>query len=258
MYPELFHIGSFTVYSYGFFIIVGVFFSFIFMYRNRDSLSISVDKISELYLFCFATVFVGGKLFFFLEKPSFYISQPSEILSNIGQGFVFYGSFLVTIPTLIWWFKRNKINVNLGFDYLAISGSIVHGFGKIGCFLAGCCHGIVCNPKWGVVFTSPLSMADPLNVPVYPVQLWDASVILSISVFLIFYRSKKKFNGELFLIYAIVYSIARFFTELYRGDVSRGYLIDNLLTHSQAIAIIIILCSVFYYLKQINKVKKVK
>jgi len=253
MYPELFHIGSLTIYSYGFFIIFGVLLSFLYLYKNKQEFGLSVDKISEFFLYCFGSVFVGGKLFYFLERPLYYLKNIGEFFTDFGQGFVFYGSFLVTIPVLIWWFRRNKIPVLYAFDFTAVCGALVHGIGKIGCFMAGCCHGIQCDSKWGVVFSNPNSSAFPLNVPVYPVQLWDATVILLIAGLLILFRSKKQFDGQMFLIYAMVYSVTRFFTEYYRGDDSRGFVIKNHLSYGQFVAILVILTCSYFYIRLYRK-----
>jgi len=255
MYPELFHIGNFVVFSYGFFIMLGVLMAFLFFYFKRKKINLSIDDISELFLWCFASVFVGGKLFYYLEKPMYFLSNPSEMVKNLGQGFVFYGSFLVTIPVLVWWFRKHKISVAVGFDYIAIAGALVHGFGKIGCFMAGCCHGIPCSPNLGVIFTNPKSAANPLNVPLYPVQLWDSLAILTIVAFMYIYSQYKKFNGELFLIYGILYGIVRFITENYRGDESRGYIIQDVLTHSQFIAVLVILTCFIVYVNRLRKHK---
>jgi phosphatidylglycerol:prolipoprotein diacylglycerol transferase len=72
MKPELFHIGGITLYSYGFFILLGMVAAFLHMYYNRRRLQMDVDSISELILWCGLGVFVGGKLFFFLENPGYY------------------------------------------------------------------------------------------------------------------------------------------------------------------------------------------
>ena len=255
MYPELFHIGGFTVFSYGFFIMFGVFLAFLFFYLNRNEIKLNVDQISELFLWCFASVFLGGKVFYFFEKPIYYMGHIGEFFHNMGQGFVFYGSFIFTIPTIVWWFRKNKVPVAFGFDFLAIGGSLVHGFGKIGCFMAGCCHGIQCSSDVGFVFTNPKSAANPLNVPLYPDQLWDAAAILLIFVFMMLYRKSKKFNGEIFLIYAILYGIIRFITENYRGDESRGYIIKGVLTHSQLVAIVVVIVGFVVYVNRMRNHK---
>ncbi len=250
MHPILFEFGGFKVFSYGFMIMLGVVFAFLYLYTQRNRFLPNIDKISELILLCFVSVFVGGKFFYFLEKPSFFISNPNEFFSNLGQGFVFYGSFLFTIPALIWWFKKNQLNVFYSGDFLAIGGSLVHGFGKIGCFLAGCCHGKQCTPDsaLGVVFNAPHTAADPMGVALYPVQLWDAILILFISGFMIYYRQFRKFDGELFMIYTLVYAIGRFITEHFRGDDARGFLFGGWLSHSQFIALLLIIASgILYY-----------
>ena len=258
MFPELFHIGSITVYSYGFCIITGVVLAYLFFYIHRNDLNLNLDKISEFFLYCFAGVFLGGKLFYFLERPGYFLQNPGDFFSKFGQGFVFYGSFLVTIPLVIYWFRKEKISVARGFDYTAIGGAFVHGFGKIGCFMAGCCHGKVCEKAqwWNVTFTNPHTVAEPINTPMYPTQLWDAAIILGMVAFFFWYFPRKKFNGELFILYSLIYGVGRFFTEFYRGDDSRGFVFGNLMTHSQFIALIIILVSVPMYIYFYRKSRK--
>ena len=106
MRPELFHIGGITLYSYGFFILLGMVAAFLHLYFNRVRLGMDVDSISELILWCGLGVFVGGKLFFFFEDPVGYWNNMGHFLTHLGDGFVFYGSFLVTLPILYWWFKQ--------------------------------------------------------------------------------------------------------------------------------------------------------
>jgi phosphatidylglycerol:prolipoprotein diacylglycerol transferase len=108
-----------------------------------------------------------------------------------------------------------------------------------------------------VVFSNTQSSAFPLNVPVYPVQLWDATVILIIAAFLILLRRKKQFDGQFFLIYAIVYSVTRFFTEYYRGDDSRGFVVKNHLSYGQFVAILVILTCSYFYIMLYRKSKSI-
>ena len=251
MHPIIIEFGTFKVFSYGLMIMLGVVAAFIYLYTQRRRFLPDLDKISELILLCFISVFVGGKFFYFLEKPSYFIQNPSDFFSNLGQGFVFYGSFLFTVPALYWWFRKNNLNIFYSSDFIAIGGSLVHGFGKIGCFMAGCCHGKQCDTSsaFGLIFNAPHTAADPKGVPLYPVQLWDAILILSISVFMIWYMNRKKFQGELFLIYTLVYAIGRFITENYRGDEARGFVFGGWLSHSQFIAVILIVISAALYIR---------
>jgi phosphatidylglycerol:prolipoprotein diacylglycerol transferase len=247
LFPELFHIGSFTIYSYGFFILLGVIVAYIFFWKNSRKYGLSSDKVSEMFLWCVVGVFGGGKLFFFFEDPVHYWSDPGDFFDNFGSGFVFYGSFIATVPILIWWFKKNKLPVWEMFDLIGIGGAFVHAFGKIGCFMAGCCHGKVCPKGSGVVFNNPKTSAEPIGVELYPVQLWDAGIIFLAIVCMLWLKKRKQFAGQLFLVYGLWYAVGRYITEYYRGDVERGFLFNGALSHSQFLAIIVFLvCLVVY------------
>lgn len=256
MYPELFHIGGLTIYSYGLAILIGVILAYIFFLRSSRPYGVSTDKVSEMFLWCIVGVFVGGKVFFFFEKPGFYLKNPSEFFSDFGSGFVFYGSFLFTVPILIWWFRKEKLPVWDMFDLIGIGGAMVHAVGKLGCFMAGCCHGKVCHSGWGVVFNNPNTHAEPVGVPLYPVQLWDSVIILTAIIIMFWLRKRKAFAGQLFLVYGLVYAAGRFATENFRGDEERGYLFGGALSHSQFIALIVFATCLGIYIWRYRLSKK--
>lgn len=236
-----------TLYSYGFFILMGIIAAYFAIWLRRKELKLNHDSISDLFLWAFIGIFVGGKVFFYFEDISRYLNDPSQMFHNMGSGFVFYGSFLVGIPVLIWRFKKMKLPVMPMLDAIAISGALVHGFGKLGCLMSGCCHGKVCHNGWGISFSDPATSAEPLNTPLYPTQIYDALLIFSIVALLFYLYSRKSFHGQLMLLYAIIYGVGRSITEIYRGDEARGYIIDGILTHSQFIAVLILVGSYFLW-----------
>ena len=134
-------------------------------------------------------------------------------------------------------------------DIMAVTTCLVHMFGRIGCFLAGCCYGKPTHSAFGVTFTDPACQADPLNTPLHPTQLYEASYILLVMIVLLFLRSRKKFYGQLFLVYLILYAIGRFVLEYFRGDLGRGFVISNYVSHSQFIAALILVCVLIIYWK---------
>ena len=259
MKPELFHIGGLTIYGYGFCILVGVLAAFYHLYLNRVRLGMDVDSISTVILICFVGVFIGGKVFYFMENPARHWRNMDVFLGDLGNGFVFYGSFLVTLLLLWVWMRKMGWDFWDKMDDIGIAGAFVHGFGKLGCFLAGCCHGVVClNSSYGVVFNDPKSHAEPLGEALYPVQLWDAGIVFfSIAMMLLMQKRGKLFGGQLFFFYALIYGVGRFFTEGYRGDVSRGFVFDGLLSHSQFIAILVVAFSSvgYWYLGRRQKIQ---
>lgn len=248
MYPVLFEVGSIKIYSYGCLIALGAIAGVWYMAaRGKKELGLTFDQANNLFLLIFVAAFVGGKLFLFFEDPAGYAKSPVKLLG--GRGFVFYGSFLLAIPTMLWFFKKNKLNSYRMLDIMAVTTCLVHMFGRIGCFLAGCCHGIQTESFLGVVFTDPACSADPLNTPLHPTQLYEAGFIGLVMVYLFYLRDRKKFNGQLFLTYLLLYGIGRFLLEYLRGDLERGFIIDNVLSHSQLIALIILAVVGFVYLR---------
>lgn len=239
-----------TLYSYGFMILVGVLMAYLWVWYRRKDFGLDSDTISELFMWCFAGVFIGGKLFYYFENPAKYLEQPALMFKNMGAGFVFYGSFIVTIPILIWVFRKKKLPVLPMFDLVAIAGTLVHGFGKVGCLLSGCCHGLVCEGKsWGITYHHPQSSAEPLHTALYPTQVYDAVMVLGIGALLIYLYQRKSFHGQLILLYAMIYGVGRTITEIYRGDEARGFIIGNWLSHSQFIAVLILGVSVYLWLR---------
>lgn len=238
-----------SVYSYGVMIALGVLTSFFVALRKTRHMGMDIDKLSSLYLWSILAAFVGGKLFFYLEDPSKYFSDPATMLNLKGGGFVFYGSLIFVVPVIIWRLRVLKIAVRPFLDVLAYVGPIVHSLGRVGCFLAGCCHGLVCDSPIGVVFNHPDSLAEPKGVPLYPTQLFDIGVNLLILILIYFVEKRKKFNGQLFLIYLAMYAVGRSIVEIYRGDEARGFVFDGALSHSQLIAVFIVLLTAFFWRK---------
>lgn len=247
MYPELFHFGSFTVYGYGFCIMLGALLGYLYLLRQGKKIQLSTDKAAQMTLLIFVSAYAGGKIFLWLSNWDYYMQNPAKMFQLNGSGFVFYGSFILAIISLLVFFRLNKLKPSAVFDILAVTVTLVQGFGKIGCFMAGCCHGKVCSASYGITFTNFKSQA-PLNVPLYPVQLIDAAIIFSCLILILMVRKQAYFNGKLMLIYGIFYGCGRFLTEFLRGDEDRGYW--GPLSQSQWISIVIVgICLYFFFRK---------
>ena len=257
MHPILFEVGPITIYSYGFFIALGAILGLVYMaVQGKRNFGTTFDKSNSLFIYIVISAYVGGKVFFFFENPSFYIHNLSKLFS--GNGFVFFGSLLFAIPTMLWFFKKNNIPTLPLLDVMAIVTCIVHGFGRIGCFMSGCCHGKPTDSFLSVVFTNPVCQAEPLNTPLHPTQLYESGFIFILMGALLIIKRNKKFDGQLFLIYLIAYSVGRSLLEFLRGDEARGYLIQDILSHSQFISIIVIAIASYFYVKLDRRGKLLK
>lgn len=238
---------SFTVFSYGFFIAVGAVLGVAYTtMQGKKHFGLKFDDINTLFILLIIAAFFRGKFFLIFENPSYYLSNPAAFIS--GTGFVFYGSLLFCIPVMLIYFKQKKLPVLHMLDIMAITTCIVHFFGRLGCFMAGCCYGIHWQGPLAVVFTDPLCMA-PLNEPLHPTQLYSAAMIGIILIILLIRKQKKKFHGQIFLIYLMSYPIGRSMIEMLRGDTSRGYVFQDLISNAQFISLIVFFVALYFYRK---------
>lgn len=247
MHPILFESGSLTIFTYGFFIALGAVLGGLYMWwQGKKQFGWSFDQANTLFVLLIVAGVVGGKLFVLFEAPRYYLSNPLKLFS--GSGFVFYGSLLTAIPTMLWFFKKNKIPTLAMLDVMAIVTCIVHGFGRIGCFNAGCCYGLPTTLFLGVTFTNSSCQA-PLNTSLHPTQLYEVALIFGIAILLLIHKRFKKFDGQQFLLYLILYSIGRGFLEIFRGDLERGFIIRELISNSQLISLVVVITALYYYIK---------
>ena len=243
-----------SIYTYGTMIALGAMLGFFYTARQgKKKFDISFDTTNQLVLYIMIAAIVGGKLFMFFESPSHYLHDPLDLIANFSQGFVFYGSLIFAIPTMLLFFKKNNLPILAMLDIMAITTCIVHGTGRIGCFFAGCCYGIPTSSFLGVTFSNPASQAQPLNTPLHPTQLYSSFFIYSLMAFLMVILKHKKFDGQVILLYLMLYPAGRFIIEYFRGDISRGYIFNGLMSNAQLVSILIILVAAFFYYRLSRK-----
>ncbi len=125
----------------------------------------------------------------------------------------------------VWYMRRNNMPVLRTCDVFAPGLALGHAFGRVGCFAAGCCWGKPTHVPWAVTFHNPLAneiVGTPLGVPLHPTQLYEMVVELANCLFLVWLLRRKKFEGEIIGTYMIIYGVARYFIEFFRGDPGRG------------------------------------
>ncbi|UCF46964.1 MAG: prolipoprotein diacylglyceryl transferase [Myxococcales bacterium] len=162
-------------------------------------------------------------------------------------GLTYYGGLIASSVFGIWFLKREGVPLCGGMDIAAISISLGLVFGRLGCFLGGCCFGVHTDRPFGLSFP-PLSPASKSqwragllqaphlpSLPVHPTQLYEALGCLVITVFLLVWlRRRKRFAGQVFLSFIALYAILRFVLEHWRAD-DRGELLG--LSTSQLLAL---------------------
>jgi phosphatidylglycerol:prolipoprotein diacylglycerol transferase len=254
MKPILCHIGSWSIYSYHFFIVLGIFLGLVFFYRYSKKSGISQVAFTDISLISIISAYVGARLFQILfVMPGFYFSHPLEMLYFWKGGFVIYGAILVPPIFVYLYAKKNGLVLSRITDALAPSFSIGYGLGRVACLMQGCCYGKPTDLPWGITFPEGANAGmTPANIPLHPTQVYLVLQGLVIFFVLDFLFRRKKFDGEITLWFFIMYPITRIVIEYYRSDF-RGDLFEPYLSTSQLISLIVVIIAIGILIK--NHVK---
>lgn len=256
MHPVLFKIGSFELASYGLMTALGYAAAALYLLPRLKKIGLDKDTFWNLIFIAFIGALAGSKLLYILVSWPHLGATLAEKLSNIVHdfryGFVFFGGMIVSVAALVWYMKKKRLPVLQTSDFLIVALPLGHALGRIGCFLAGCCHGRPTDMPWGVAFTNPHSLVAPelLGVHIHPTQLYEAAGNL-ILFFILHYAYKKPHKAGVILVeYVICYSLMRFIIEFFRGDYRGEYILG--LSPSQGLSLLGALAAliVWRYLKK--------
>ncbi len=237
MYPVLFRIGSFTAYSYGFI----VFWAFTIclsagLYEAKKKHLPIAPILVQAYLGG-AIGLLGARL---LGVALHLIRHPGHHRLSLlfwNSGSTYLGGMIAAILFCAAYAWSNKISFWKQLDFFAPYIALGEGIGRIGCLLAGCCYGIRYEGPFAIMFESYRHSDAPINTLLFPVQpLGFVAGILNFSI-LMYLRNKTRFDGQLALIFILLYSVTRGLLEFLRGDLVRGMWFDGLASTSQLICL---------------------
>lgn len=238
----LFEIFGIKVYGYGAMIALGIGVAILLLNKNSKEKNFNEDKIFNMTIFTVLGGILGGKLLYIITEFDYILKNPSVIIKEFGNGFVIYGAIIGGGLTLYLYCKINKWNILEILDMVVPGVAIAQGFGRIGCFLAGCCYGMETNLPIGVEF--PEESLAPSGVHLHPTQIYSSVFDFILGIFLIYYYKKQSKNGKVAGLYLIIYSVGRFFVEMLRND-PRGAV--GILSTSQFISIITLILGLVIY-----------
>jgi len=244
MYPFL-NIFGFQLPTYGLMIVLGCAAAALVARNRGKRVGIGGDDLLIVGACALGLGFLCGTLMFIFITYSW-----EEILAFIKNGManqlfsggiVFYGGLIGGALGGIIGSRIAKVKVVDAFYAILPTVPLAQAFGRVGCFLAGCCYGCETNLPIGVIYTNPVGGA-PTGVPLFPIQLLET--LLNLILFAVLMLCDKKTFGKkprMFIpcLYGIGYGVIRFILEYFRYDSIRGFLFG--LSTSQWISILIIL-----------------
>jgi phosphatidylglycerol:prolipoprotein diacylglycerol transferase len=246
VFPRLFHIGNFNLPTYGLLVSLGVLIGLWISVRNSEKQGIDPDKAWNFGILIVLCGIIGAKVLYIINDWSTYAAHPSEIfsLNTLQSGGVFSGGLIAALAAAVWYIRKHHLPAMAICDAFSPGLALGHAIGRVGCFAAGCCWGKPTAHFWGVTFTNPLAAAlvgTPLHVALEPTQLFESAVELANFFVLMWMLKRRKFEGQVFAAYLILYGVARYFLEFLRDDPGRGSVFGGIMTGTQLISIFLVI-----------------
>lgn len=240
MHNDLLKIGPVTLHGYGLMIGLGIVFALMAGLWLAKKKKLVADEIYNLTFLCVILGFLSAKVLFCIVEWKQFIKDPLSMLGS--DGFVVYGGIVGAALFAALYCRYKKLDFWKYYDVILPSVAIAQGFGRIGCFLAGCCYGRETHSSIGVTFRH--SLYAPNNVSLYPTQLFSSAGCFIMAAILFIYLKKDRKTGTAGSLYLIMYSIGRSVIECFRNDY-RGAI--GPLSTSQFISIFILLVGIVLF-----------
>jgi len=238
MHPDLLHIGSFALPTYGFLLAIGFLLALGLLRKRAPSFGISPDTASDLGLWILLAGLVGSKVLLVVVEWPYYVSSFSNFKELARVAGVFYGGLIGATLAAAVLIRKKGVSFFAFTDAAAPAVLVGQSIGRLGCFAAGCCWGAPTAVPWAVTFTSEAAHKNvgvPLGVAIHPTQLYESAATLLLAGLLVAFE-KRKWSGQTFARYVGGYALLRGTIEFFRGD-PRGSVADGLVSTSQLIAL---------------------
>jgi phosphatidylglycerol---prolipoprotein diacylglyceryl transferase len=256
MHPLLFNLGPIPIHTYGFLIAVGFLCAIFVIKRLAKRAGLDPDRVLDLTFWSLLVGFAGCRILFIITRLDYFLSDPIAMFKLWEGGLVFLGGPIAVLPFVIWYTRKHQLPLWKTMDVLIPGLVIGHMFGRFGCLSAGCCYGKPTGSSWGIRFDSELVERTLHGVPLHPTQLYEATALGLLFLGLLVVFRKRVFDGQVVLTYFIVYPIIRSVVEVFRGDQIRGFVIDEVLSTSQFISILIFIAAsvaLYFRLKKVRE-----
>jgi phosphatidylglycerol---prolipoprotein diacylglyceryl transferase len=245
LHPILLKIGSYQLPTYGVLLATALLVALYTVVRLGRREGLDTGRLIDFSTWIIVTALLGAKILMILTEWSFYAQQPGQIfsLATLEAGGVFYGGFIAATVFAAWYIRTYKLPFWKVFDVYAPAIALGQSIGRLGCFSAGCDYGVPSHSFWAITFSSDFShrmTGVPLGIPLFPWQIVASITLLCIFGILIWRFKHKSRDGEIFLLYIVLYAVARFSLEFLRGDPDRGFVFNHLLSTSQFIALLVL------------------
>lgn len=287
MLPTLIAIGSFKIHTFGVMVALGFIVGMSYCKWEAIRIGEDANRILDLTFWIMISGILGARALFIATEWSLYAAHPIEILYIWKGGLVWYGGFIAAFLTALYYMRRRGMPIWPTSDLVAPGVMLGLSFGRIGCLTAGDDHGRLVvsalgkighkllaegtlfdqtgrvteyartqifaagiHAPWWTVTLNNRSLVQPdlVDLPLYPSQPIMSLYCVGIFVFLVLWKNRQSFHGEILWLMTMIYAICRYFLEYFRGDLDRGYFVSGMITTSQGISIGVFAIGLVMYL----------
>lgn len=277
MYPTLIQIsGQLGVHTYGLMILTGLFLAFMYSSVRARAVGVDSDELPVFYMIvAFAGIAVSRLFYFLFSEPDLFFSNPLVFFKPSEGGLVFYGGPIGGVAAGVTYCLINKIPTWKMVDISAPAIMLGLGMGRVGCFFAGCCHGMHVDvevlstfidlkggsvvhvddfPHLALVFKEGIGVGSIHGQPLFPTQVWESFGAISLFGALAWmHKHLRFFDGQIMATMMVFYAGLRSTIEGYRGDSIRGEDLMLGLSTSQSISVFIVGLALLICLIQFRK-----
>jgi phosphatidylglycerol:prolipoprotein diacylglycerol transferase len=252
MHPELIHLGAVHVRSFGLMIAIAFLFGAWLGVREAKRLGLDEDRLVNVVLAAMIAAVFGARLLFVIEHIEDFVREPASLIAVWQGGLTLYGG--IAAGTLAGLVAASRLGLPrwVVADALAPSLALGTAFGRMGCFLNGCCYGKPTLLPWGVTFPPGSPAAVEFGVtPVHPSQLYNAAAGLLLFALMWLVRKHVRPAGVLFWGFIAVFALVRLPIDMTRTYETTAIVLRQpfVLTESQLTSLVMALFAVLMILR---------
>ena len=229
--PVAFQIGSISVYWYGIIIAVGFLAALIYCFSRIKEFGLNADSMIDVIVVGVLGAIAGGRLYYVAFKWDYYSQHPADIVKTWEGGMAIYGAIIGAVLLVLLMCRIKKLPFSTAVDFASCGLLIGQAFGRWGNFINVEAFGGNTDLPWGMTSTSisrylashaeeleAMGMTVDSSMPVHPCFFYESLWCLIGFILLALYTKRRKFDGELALMYVAWYGIGRSFIEGLRTD----------------------------------------
>jgi len=220
MHQYLFFIGDFPIRAYGLVLSLSIILATGVAYFLAKQDGRWHNHIADLGIYCGLGGILGARLWdvFFFDW-NYYQNHLTEIFNVWQGGMAIQGGVVLGSIVGIIYTKRHKIDTWAMADIMAPAIILGQALGRIANLLNGDAFGAPTGTAFGIIYpVTTLAYQTYGSQPLWPAEVWEGQIDIVIFALLLIFRSSKHAKGQAFILYTMLYSLARFFLEYLRGD----------------------------------------